>query len=82
MTSPDTVVRLTGLDWQSYLVFGQSSTLSLVDARGGSDPSVTHLSGAVVSARRAATGAIEMSVQSSSMSLLVASYKEFSVLSD
>lgn len=81
--SNETAVHIKGQAWQSYLVFGQSGTLSIVDAKGSFEPVVTKVSGATVTAKIVdGNGSIDLSVQASNAKIAVISYRGFTMSVD
>ena len=80
VASSGKTVHIKGTGWQSYLVFGQSGTLSIVDDRGAGDPLVTKVSGATITANKVdGNGSIDLNAQANSLTLVVVSYSAFAL---
>ena len=76
-------MHINGYAWQSYLVFGQSGTLAMVDAKGSFETVVTKVSGATVTAKNInGNGLIDLNVQASSAKIAVISYRGFTLSVD
>lgn len=80
MDSPGKTVRIKGFSWQSYLIFGQSSTLSVVNDRATIEPIVTKVSGETLTAKKAdGIGTMDITTSASSITLVAISYNEFTM---
>lgn len=80
VTSRDAPVHIKGQAWQSYLLFGQSGTLAVIDSKGSYEPVVTRVSGATITAKGVdGNGAIDISIQSTNAIIMVVSYRSFTL---
>lgn len=80
IVSGDTTIHVKGREWQSYLVFCQSGSLSIVDSAASSEPVVTKVTGATITAKKIdGNGSIDLNVHASSVRVMVISYASFSM---
>lgn len=80
IVSGETVIHINGRAWQSYLVFCQSGSLSIVDSVASYEPVVTKVSGATITANKIdGNGSIDLNVHLSSARFMVISYERFTM---
>lgn len=83
VASGDTAVHIKGQAWQSYLVFGQAGTLSIVDSKASFEPVVTKVSGSTITAKSVdGNGSIDLNVQTSSAKIVAISYRSFTMTAE
>lgn len=84
IVSGDTTIHVKGREWQSYLVFCQSGSLSLVDSSAASsEPVVTKVTGATITAKKIdGNGFIDLNVHASSVRVMVISYASFTMTAE
>ena len=80
IVSSDTTIRIKGREWQSYLVFCQSGSLSLIDCNASGGPIVTKVIGATITAKNTdENGSIDLNVHASSVRVMMISYARFTI---
>ena len=72
-------IRLNGVEWQTYFLFGSSNIFAIIGQRRTEEPSVVNLSGVSLTAKRGPGTSIDMTTDISGGSLVVMSANPFTV---
>lgn len=73
------VIRLNGVEWQTYFLFGSSNICAIIGQRSTEEQAVGNLSGVNLTAKRGPGTSIDMTTTISSGVLVVMSTDQFTV---